>query len=70
MPSHTGGGGAMPRNVLPAAADPRVLARTAAAEAQVRGAVANAAMGAQIQAAANLAAVNAVGGTQYRYERY
>ncbi|KAJ7347192.1 hypothetical protein DFH08DRAFT_1001873 [Mycena albidolilacea] len=62
--------GAMPRSVLPATADPRVLARTAAAEAQVRGAVANAAMGAQIQAAANLAAVNAVGGTQYRYERY
>jgi hypothetical protein len=56
--------GPMPRSVVPAVADPRVLAKLAGLNAQVLGA---ANVGAQIQAAANLAAVNAIGGTQYRY---
>ncbi|KAJ7836285.1 hypothetical protein B0H14DRAFT_2794749 [Mycena olivaceomarginata] len=45
--------------VVPAVADPRVLAKLAGLNAQVLGA---ANVGAQIQAAANLAAVNAIGG--------
>jgi hypothetical protein len=56
--------GPMPRSVVPAVADPRVLAKLAVVDARVLGA---ANVGAQIQAAANLAAVNAIGGTQYRY---
>ncbi|KAJ7695275.1 hypothetical protein B0H14DRAFT_3042445 [Mycena olivaceomarginata] len=56
--------GPMPRSVVPAVADPRVLAKLAVVDARVLGA---ANVGAQIQAAANLAAVNAIGGAQYRY---
>ncbi|KAF8180545.1 hypothetical protein K438DRAFT_1842110, partial [Mycena galopus ATCC 62051] len=50
--------GAMPRSVLPPAPDPRMLARLAQAQAQ---SVQAANMNAQIQATANLAAVNAIG---------
>ncbi|KAF7368346.1 ZZ-type domain-containing protein [Mycena venus] len=58
--------GALPRSVLPSAPDARMVARVAAMGAQVQG-VDVAKMSAQIQATANLAAVNAVGGTQYSY---
>lgn len=59
--------GPLPRSVLPPTPDPRMLARVAGAQAQ---SVNLANMNAQIQARANLAAVNAIGGTQYEYRYF
>ncbi|CAK5284791.1 unnamed protein product [Mycena citricolor] len=61
------GWGAMPRTVLPAGPDPRMLARVQSAQTN---AVQAAAIKAQLRAKADLAAVNAIGGTQWEMRPY
>ncbi|KAK7052740.1 ZZ-type domain-containing protein [Favolaschia claudopus] len=65
--------GVMPREVVPAAPDARILARVAGAQA-IGATAAAAAINAQLHVAASIAAIDVVGGTQpqyqYRYRGY